>query len=75
MNNSCDTCKHASAKLEHFPCRACAHSYIDRWEKATFDDLNEPMLTLDDLYYYLGARYIHDAVEICKAVIKLIEEE
>ncbi len=34
MNNSCDTCKHASAKLEHFPCRACTHSYTDQWEKA-----------------------------------------
>ena len=72
MNNSCETCKYVNARLEDFPCRVCTHSYTDRWEKATFDDMIEPLLILAGLQNDKGN---HEAVEICKAVIKLIEAE
>ncbi len=72
MNNSCSTCKYVNARQEDYPCRACIHNYTDQWVKATFDDLIEPLLTLAGLQIDKGN---HEAVEICKAVIKLIEAE
>ena len=72
MNYSCETCKHANVSMGDYPCRACTHSYTDRWEKATFDDLIDPLLTLAGLQIDKGN---HEAVEICKAVIRLIEAE
>lgn len=72
MNNSCETCKHVSVSLGDYPCCKCTSSYTDMWEKATFDDLIEPLLALAGLQIDKGN---HEAVEICKAVIKLIEAE
>ena len=72
MNNSCETCKHVGVSLGDYPCRACVHNYTDQWEKETFDDLIEPLLRLTGLQIDKGN---HEAVEICKAVIKLIEAE
>lgn len=72
MNHSCETCKHVNVRQEDHPCCVCTHSYTDQWEKATFDDLIEPLLTLAGLQIDKGN---HEAVEICKAAIKLIEAE
>ena len=72
MNYSCETCKHVNVRQEDYPCRECAHSYTDRWERATFDYLIEPLLALAGLQIDKGN---HEAVDICKSVISWIEAE
>ena len=72
MNNSCDTCKHVNVRQDDYPCRACTHSYTDLWEKATFDDLIDPLLILTRLQVDKGN---NQAADICKSVISWIEAE
>ena len=72
MDYSCQTCKYVDVKQEDYPCCKCENSYTNLWEKATFDHLIEPLLALAGLQIDKGN---HEAVEICKAVIKLIEAE
>ena len=72
MNYSCETCKHVNVRQEDHPCCVCTHSFIDRWEKATFDYLIEPLLALAGLQIDKGN---HEAADICKSVISWIEAE